>query len=244
MSIEGPSGPRAKLGARGTSSASGSPRDRRGGGRRPWSTRSGLRRAAGGGPVHGGRRARLLRRVPRGTAPARCPASSRSSGASRSPSSCSRAPPARLPPQTQTLPPLGASALVACLVVFGLKVVLAGAPHLRRLALHPAKPWRPKPSTAAARPRPTRATSISGCTAKNEPTVTTTQMRDADAEQELARRRAAGGRELQLGCVAEVHRPHDPEVVVGRDHRRDHAGDDQPPPAAIVGGGEDVELAR
>ena len=42
--------------------------------------------------------------------------------------------------QTQTLPTLGASALVACLVVFGLKVVLAGVPHLRRLALQPAKP--------------------------------------------------------------------------------------------------------
>jgi hypothetical protein len=42
--------------------------------------------------------------------------------------------------QTQALPPLGASALVACLVVFGLKVVLAGAPYARRLVLHPAKP--------------------------------------------------------------------------------------------------------
>ena len=42
--------------------------------------------------------------------------------------------------QTQTLPTLGASALVACLVVFGLKVVLAGVPYLRRLALQPAKP--------------------------------------------------------------------------------------------------------
>ena len=42
--------------------------------------------------------------------------------------------------ETQTLPTLGASALVACLVVFALKAVLAGVPHLRRLALHPAKP--------------------------------------------------------------------------------------------------------
>ena len=42
--------------------------------------------------------------------------------------------------QTQTLPTLGASALVACLVVFGLKVVLAGVPFVRRLALQPAKP--------------------------------------------------------------------------------------------------------
>ncbi len=42
--------------------------------------------------------------------------------------------------ETQTLPTLGASALVACLVVFGLKAVLAGAPYLRRLALQPAKP--------------------------------------------------------------------------------------------------------
>ena len=42
--------------------------------------------------------------------------------------------------ETQTLPPLGASALVACLVVFGIKLLLAAAPHLRRLSLHPAKP--------------------------------------------------------------------------------------------------------
>ena len=42
--------------------------------------------------------------------------------------------------QTHTLPPLGASALIACLGVFGIKLVLAGVPHLRRLALSPAKP--------------------------------------------------------------------------------------------------------
>ena len=42
--------------------------------------------------------------------------------------------------QTHTLPPLGASALIACLAVFGIKLVLAGAPYLRRLALRPAKP--------------------------------------------------------------------------------------------------------
>lgn len=42
--------------------------------------------------------------------------------------------------ETQTLPPLGASALAACLVVFGIKLLLAAAPHLRRLSLHPAKP--------------------------------------------------------------------------------------------------------
>ncbi len=41
--------------------------------------------------------------------------------------------------ETQTLPPLGGSALVACLVVFGLKLVLTGAPYLR-VALRPAKP--------------------------------------------------------------------------------------------------------
>ena len=35
---------------------------------------------------------------------------------------------------------LGASALAACLVVFGIKLLLAAAPHLRRLSLHPAKP--------------------------------------------------------------------------------------------------------
>jgi hypothetical protein len=42
--------------------------------------------------------------------------------------------------QTDTLPPLGASALIACLAVFAIKLVLAGAPHLRRLTLRPAKP--------------------------------------------------------------------------------------------------------
>ncbi len=42
--------------------------------------------------------------------------------------------------QTHTLPPLGASALIACLAVFGLKLALTGLPYLRRLALHPAKP--------------------------------------------------------------------------------------------------------
>jgi hypothetical protein len=42
--------------------------------------------------------------------------------------------------QTQTLPPLGASALAACLAVFGIKLALAAVPHLRRLSLHPAKP--------------------------------------------------------------------------------------------------------
>ncbi len=41
---------------------------------------------------------------------------------------------------THTLPPLGASSLVGLLVVLGLKLVLAAAPYLRRIALHPAKP--------------------------------------------------------------------------------------------------------
>lgn len=41
---------------------------------------------------------------------------------------------------TQTLPPLGWSALVACLGVFALKTAVAATPHLRRLAMHPAKP--------------------------------------------------------------------------------------------------------
>lgn len=42
---------------------------------------------------------------------------------------------------SHTLPPLGWSALVACLGVFGLKACLAAAPLVRRLALvHPAKP--------------------------------------------------------------------------------------------------------
>ena len=42
--------------------------------------------------------------------------------------------------ETNTLPTLGASALVACLAVFGLKLALACVPYLRRLALQPAKP--------------------------------------------------------------------------------------------------------
>jgi hypothetical protein len=42
--------------------------------------------------------------------------------------------------ETQTLPPLGASALGACLAVFAIKLCVAVAPYLRRLVLHPAKP--------------------------------------------------------------------------------------------------------
>jgi hypothetical protein len=40
---------------------------------------------------------------------------------------------------TGVVPPLGASALVACIAVFALKALLAAAPHAR-LALRPAKP--------------------------------------------------------------------------------------------------------
>jgi hypothetical protein len=43
--------------------------------------------------------------------------------------------------QSDALPPLGASALAACLAVFVIKLCVAGAPYVRRLALaHPAKP--------------------------------------------------------------------------------------------------------
>lgn len=43
--------------------------------------------------------------------------------------------------QTHVLPPLGASALAACLAVFALKAGVAVAPYVRRLALaQPAKP--------------------------------------------------------------------------------------------------------
>jgi hypothetical protein len=42
--------------------------------------------------------------------------------------------------QMQTLPPLGWSALVACLGVFGIKLCVGAAPYLRRTVLHPAKP--------------------------------------------------------------------------------------------------------
>jgi hypothetical protein len=41
--------------------------------------------------------------------------------------------------QTDTLPPLAASALSACLAVFALKLVVAAVPYAR-LALRPAKP--------------------------------------------------------------------------------------------------------
>jgi hypothetical protein len=42
--------------------------------------------------------------------------------------------------ETHALPPLGASALVGCLAVLALKVVVAIAPQLRRVALATAKP--------------------------------------------------------------------------------------------------------
>jgi hypothetical protein len=42
--------------------------------------------------------------------------------------------------ETHALPPLGASALVGCLAVLAIKVCVAVAPQLRRVALHPAKP--------------------------------------------------------------------------------------------------------
>jgi hypothetical protein len=42
--------------------------------------------------------------------------------------------------QTHTLPPLGASALVGCLAVFGIKLCVAAAPYLRRVAIAAAKP--------------------------------------------------------------------------------------------------------
>lgn len=52
--------------------------------------------------------------------------------------SCAARSPAR---ETATLPPLGWSALVACLAVFAIKACVASAPYLRRLALvRPAKP--------------------------------------------------------------------------------------------------------
>ena len=42
--------------------------------------------------------------------------------------------------ETHALPPLGASALVGCLAVLAIKVFVALAPQLRRVALHTAKP--------------------------------------------------------------------------------------------------------
>jgi hypothetical protein len=42
--------------------------------------------------------------------------------------------------QSLGVPPLSASALVACLGVFAIKAVVAAAPYARRIALRPAKP--------------------------------------------------------------------------------------------------------
>ena len=42
--------------------------------------------------------------------------------------------------ETSSLPPLGASALIACLAVLAIKLCVAAAPQLRRVALHTAKP--------------------------------------------------------------------------------------------------------
>jgi hypothetical protein len=42
--------------------------------------------------------------------------------------------------QTAALPPLGASALAGCVAVLGLKLCLAAAPYLRRVAVAAAKP--------------------------------------------------------------------------------------------------------
>ena len=42
--------------------------------------------------------------------------------------------------ETHALPPLGASALIGCLAVFAIKLCVAVAPQLRRVALHTAKP--------------------------------------------------------------------------------------------------------
>ena len=42
--------------------------------------------------------------------------------------------------ETDALPPLGASALIACLAVLAIKACVAVAPQLRRVALHTAKP--------------------------------------------------------------------------------------------------------
>ena len=42
--------------------------------------------------------------------------------------------------QTHVLPPLGGSALVACLAVLGIKLCVAAVPYLRRVAVATAKP--------------------------------------------------------------------------------------------------------
>ncbi len=100
------------------------------------------------------------------------------------------------------VPPLAVSSLVACLGVFAIKAGVAVAPYVRRLAelrprsrngsdLRCTQPQRssaePIDSDGCSAQSETRrqngnadaaerATSISGCTAKNEPTVTTRQI--------------------------------------------------------------------
>ena len=82
----------------------------------------------------------------------------------------------------------------------------------------------------AAVSRPPSARSISGCTAKNEPTTTasaaTTALRAAP--------RAAASRRTARAAArrrAHVHRADDGEVVVEADERRDDADDHEPGPA-------------
>ncbi len=94
-----------------------------------------------------------------------------------------------------------------------------------------------KLSEAAA----SRARSMSGSTAKNEPTTTAVQPDDRGRQRELARR-LPSGYDCHRHGGPHVHRADDREVVVEADGSGDDADDDEPVPAAVPGSGEDVEL--
>ena len=189
VSIEGPSGPRAKLSARGTSSASGPARARRR--RSPTraartgsrSTRCSARSRSPRSP-HSRRSATYLEHAGERRR-RRC---RRCSGRSRSRCSCSPAPPARRRPRR-----------TRCRRSAGRRSSPASASSRSRwrVAVVPAcagSRWLSRPSPkalrvthcysldrlrAAATLAALRATSISGCTAKNEPTVTARHDRHA-----------------------------------------------------------------
>ena len=79
-----------------------------------------------------------------------------------------------------------------------------------------------------------RARWISGCDGEERADRDRERHADAGREDVLARRRAAGRGEPQLGAVPQEHRPDDGEVVGGRDDREGDADHDQPPPAVLV----------
>ena len=72
--------------------------------------------------------------------------------------------------------------------------------------------------------------------------MTTTAAAERRSEREIARRRASGGCESQLGSRAHVQPPYDVQVVREGDRCRCNADEHEPPVAGLVGRGEDEEL--